>query len=163
MRQCPSHKFALRNRIPCFSLMRSFILRAICVNAIIYTEPGNKPARQNTHSCRGKSGMKFELSIELLRILCKENKIKWSVHAFKRIRERGIKSDEVINCIRSGEIIENYPTDYPLPSCLIYSFSTTHIHAVVSSDGDQITIITAYYPAADKWNDDFKTRRGQEE
>jgi hypothetical protein len=36
-----------------------------------------------------------------------------------RLRERGIKRADVINCIQSGEIIEQYLDDMPFPSCLI--------------------------------------------
>ena len=33
------------------------------------------------------------------------------------------------------------------------------VHVVVGYDGDNVFIITAYYPSAEKFFDDFKTRR----
>ncbi|WP_338076022.1 DUF4258 domain-containing protein [Acetobacterium wieringae] len=65
------------------------------------------------------------MRIEDLRIFCIEGKIKWSLHAMKRLRERKISIDDFINCINIGEIIEPYPDDYPHPSCLIFGYSTS--------------------------------------
>jgi hypothetical protein len=61
----------------------------------------------------------------------------------------------------NGEIIEQYPTDYPYPSCLILglSVSNQHIHVVVGSNMETLWIITAYYPNPDKWENDNKTRK----
>lgn len=102
----------------------------------------------------------MELNIELLQKLCHEDKIKWSLHALKRIRERQIQSDDVITCVYSGEIIENYPNDRPLPSCLIYGIVRfRHLHVVVGCDGETVYIITAYYPNSDEWEADYKTRK----
>lgn len=103
-----------------------------------------------------------ELNIKNIQKLCEENKIAWSLHSLKRIRERNIKSSEVIECILNGEIIEYYPDDKPLPSCLIYGEAgAKHIHTVVGSDEETVYIITAYYPNSDEWESDLKTRKGQ--
>ncbi|MGM9540867.1 DUF4258 domain-containing protein, partial [Anaerovibrio sp.] len=54
------------------------------------------------------------------------------------------------------------PTDYPHPSCLIFGRNMMNnrvIHVVAGYDGDNVFIITAYYPNAEKFLDDFKTRR----
>lgn len=65
------------------------------------------------------------------------------------------------HCIRAGEIIEDYPTDYPHPSCLIfgYTIGAKVLHVVVGCDGEYIYIITAYYPNTDIFQEDLKTRR----
>lgn len=100
------------------------------------------------------------MDIELLRDLCRGNRIKWTIHALKRIRERGISAEEVLRCVTQGQVIENYPDDRPFPSCLIHCVSDgKHLHAVVSSDGTEITIITAYIPNGDEWEDDYQTRK----
>jgi len=39
-------------------------------------------------------------------------------HSRKRFAERKIKIQDIINAINQGEIIEEYPEDYPFPSCL---------------------------------------------
>ncbi|MBR1647868.1 MAG: DUF4258 domain-containing protein [Selenomonadaceae bacterium] len=84
-----------------------------------------------------------------------------SDHAAKRFRERGLRIRDVRNAVQSGEIIEQYPDDYPYPSCLILGTSSNgeKIHVVMSDEGTASRIITAYFPDKDKWSDDFRTRR----
>lgn len=74
---------------------------------------------------------------------------------------RGISIDDIISCINNGEIIEQYPDDYPFPSCLILgsSVSNLFIHVVVGSDLKTLWIVTAYYPDINKWDADFKVRK----
>ena len=66
-----------------------------------------------------------------------------------------------MNAINNGDIIEQYPDDFPFPSCLILGLSVqnTYIHIVVSMDEDKIYLITAYIPKSDKWETDFETRK----
>ena len=100
------------------------------------------------------------MDIELLQRLCRDNRIKWTIHALKRIRERGISAEEVLRCIAQGKVIENYPDDRPFPSCLIHCGTDSRpLHAVVRSDGPELTIITAYIPNGDEWEDDYQKRK----
>ena len=102
----------------------------------------------------------MELEIEKLRKLCQDDKIKWSRHALKRLRERKISIADFENCILHGEIIKQYPDDRPTPSCLILAWiNNTHLHIVVGSDGNYIYSITAYYPSKEEWLPDMKTRK----
>ncbi len=89
------------------------------------------------------------------------NSILWSAHCLQRMGERDIMRADVINCIRHGEIIEDYPNDYPNPSCLIFGHTLNDriLHTVVGSDGVRLYIITAYFPSEDKFESDMKTRR----
>lgn len=102
-----------------------------------------------------------ELSIEILRTLCVEDKIKWSGHALKRLRERHISIADFKQCIMHGEIIRQYPDDRPTPSCLLLGWIAKDIalHIVVGCDNLFIYAITAYYPDADEWESDMKTRK----
>ena len=97
---------------------------------------------------------------ELQKINLPENVV-ITIHAAKRLEQRGIGLREVMNCIQSGEIIEQYPDDYPYPSCLILgNFATDKpLHAVIGTDDKRLWIITAYYPSSEKWLDNLKTRR----
>lgn len=63
------------------------------------------------------------LNISELQKLCIPENIAITLHAAKRLEQRGISINDVISCILSGEIIEQYPTDYPHPSCLILGIS----------------------------------------
>ena len=96
-----------------------------------------------------------------LQKICILENLEITLHAAKRLEQRGIVTDDILSCIHTGEIIEQYPDDYPLPSCLIFgkSVSGKPLHVVVGSDLDTLWIITAYYPNPDKWEDDMKTRK----
>lgn len=103
----------------------------------------------------------MNLQIEDLQKLCTPENIIMTVHAAKRLEQRGIRLREVMNCIMTGEIIEQYPDDYPYPSCLTLGNQNTAkpLHTVIGTDGCHLWIVTAYYPSADKWMDDLKTRK----
>jgi hypothetical protein len=88
--------------------------------------------------------------------LCNNETIVLTEHLLARMRQRGIKYDDLKQTIRSGEIIEQYPTDYPFPSCLI---SSVDLHIVCSIGESVLYIITAYRPSDEKWEKDGKTRR----
>ena len=81
-------------------------------------------------------------------------------HGRKRLSERGITINDICNAINSGEIIEQYPEDYPFPSCLILGMSEGRfIHIVSSVDDGMIYIVTSYIPSESKWESDWKTRK----
>ncbi len=102
----------------------------------------------------------MELDIKELRKLCQEDKIKWSRHAIKRLRERKISITDFESCILCGEIIKQYPDDRPTPSCLILAWiNQTPLHIVIGSDGNYIYSITAYHPNSEEWQNDMKTRK----
>ena len=75
--------------------------------------------------------------------------------------ERDISRADVKKCVLEGEIIEDYPDDFPHPSCLIFGYTINDkiIYVVAGSDGKYIYIITAYFPNTIKFENDMKTRR----
>lgn len=82
-------------------------------------------------------------------------------HTTKRFKERGIKLSYVRNALLNGEIIEQYPNDYPCPSCLVLGFlnDKTPLHICIGLGDSKLWIITAYYPNTNEWENDFKTRK----
>ena len=109
-----------------------------------------------------------EWKIDDLRKICvpgniEPGNIEITLHAAKRLEQRQIKISDVMECIQNGEIIEQYPNDYPYPSCLILGRSKgeKRIHVVVGSNGKTIWIVTAYEPDLEKWEYDLKTRKGE--
>jgi len=56
----------------------------------------------------------------------------------ERIFRRGISMVDVISALTNGEIIEQYPTDYPFPSCLVLGRTKAGkaLHIVCGSNGD---------------------------
>lgn len=101
------------------------------------------------------------MKIDIIRQLIKDGKVKWATHCLEKLGERDISISDVKKCIVIGEIIEDYPDDYPHPSCLIYGLISRNkvLHTVVGSDGETAYIITAYYPNTVKFKSDLKTRR----
>lgn len=81
-------------------------------------------------------------------------------HCDIRMRDRNITNDDIYNCIDTGEIIEQYENDMPLPSCLVCGYSNKRpIHIVVSDDGSNVYLITAYEPDSDRWKNNYKERK----
>ena len=81
-------------------------------------------------------------------------------HSRKRLSERGIKILDIVNAINTGEIIEDYPEDYPFPSCLILGQTEGKIiHIVASINEGMMYLITAYIPNLERWENDWRTRK----
>ncbi len=101
------------------------------------------------------------MNIDRTKLLCSSGKIKWTAHGLERLQERDISTDDIKMCIAEGEIIEDYPDDFPLPSALIFGHTVSGkvLHVVAGTDDENIFVITAYYPTTDKFEDDLKTRR----
>ena len=53
----------------------------------------------------------MELNILDLQKICTLENIEITMHAAKRLEQRGISIDDVISCIKNGEIIAQYPDD----------------------------------------------------
>ena len=103
----------------------------------------------------------MDIEITKLQKLCETGTIKWTAHVVARLQERGIKPSDIQSCIAAGHIIEQYPNDYPYPSCLVLGATVDGkvLHTVVGVGVGYLWLITAYYPDPLKWNDDFSTRK----
>lgn len=101
------------------------------------------------------------IDIKQLRSLNSAERIAITEHARLRLIERGITVNDIIQCIETGEVIEQYENDKPFPSCLVLgkAINQKYIHVVVSHDSDWIYLITAYRPDAKIWSLDFKIRK----
>jgi len=101
------------------------------------------------------------MTIEDIALLCKKRSVRWTSHILERIFRRGINTDDVINALINGEIIEQYPNDYPFPSCLVLGHTNDEkaLHIVCGSNEVELWLITAYFPSAIEWTEDFKQRR----
>lgn len=69
------------------------------------------------------------MEIEQLRFLCKDETIQMTDHVYKKSRQRNIKFDDIKRCIMYGQIIEDYPNDFPFPSALILECSVGKTHS----------------------------------
>lgn len=102
-----------------------------------------------------------EVTIEDLHAMCSDETIMLTQHLSLRMRERGILYSEVKSAIMTGNIIEQYPDDYPYPSCLVLHDNVKPLHVVCGVGGGRIWVITAYHPNPAQWEPDWKTRKEQ--
>ena len=102
------------------------------------------------------------INIIELHKLCSDETIRMTNHITDRCRERKIKLDDIIAAIINGEIIEQYIDDLPFPSCLVLGQAVNNnpLHVVCAIGDNELWIITSYFPNLDKWENDYKTRKG---
>jgi hypothetical protein len=102
-----------------------------------------------------------DMNMDNIRELCRQKALRWTNHIMVRLIQRGIAIDDVESAVLSGEIIEQYPSDYPYPSCLIIGIDTgkQYLHVVCGIGVEELWLITAYYPSEDEWSSDFKVRK----
>ena len=100
------------------------------------------------------------LDIKVIRDKCSDSAIRGSAHSTVRMLQRGIARENVINCISSGEIIEQYPEYWLNPACLIFGLDANGkiLHVVVGVD-EFVHVVTAYRPDSTTFMPDMKTRR----
>ena len=101
------------------------------------------------------------IDIKKLQWYYENDKVFVTAHAAERFRQRGIKAKDIRYAVQTGEIIEQYPDDYPYPSCLLLGMSVNlqPLHVVMRDEGNASRIITAYIPDPEKWEPNFKIRK----
>ncbi len=90
------------------------------------------------------------------------DRVLFSGHAVRRMFRRGLTSEHVLNVIRHGEVIADYPDDTPYPSRLLLGYAESRpVHVVLAVDRETRTaiVVTAYEPDAQIWDEDFRNRR----
>ena len=100
------------------------------------------------------------MTIDDIALLCKKQSVRWTSHILQRMFRRGISMDDVLKTLTNGEIIEQYPSDYPFPSCLVLGHTKAGkvLHVVCGSNGVELWLITAYIPSPADWSEDFRQR-----
>ena len=103
-----------------------------------------------------------ENNIIEIRKMCQSKLLRWTNHILVRLLQRGISIEDVESALLNGEIIEQYPEDYPHPSSLILGLTKAgkHLHVVCGVSDLELWLITSYYPDAEEWESDLKTRKG---
>lgn len=64
------------------------------------------------------------MDIELIRAAIRVHRVRVTDHADEEAASDGLLLSDVYESVRQGEVIEEYPTDRPFPSCLILGPST---------------------------------------
>ncbi|MBL7778468.1 MAG: DUF4258 domain-containing protein [Chitinophagales bacterium] len=88
--------------------------------------------------------------------------LKYTNHAVEFMAKRGIEEREVEDVVRNGEVVEEYLSDKPFASRLMFALVNGRpLHLVVGFDDvEEICfVITAYEPNTEKFEADFKTRK----
>jgi hypothetical protein len=102
---------------------------------------------------------------ELIRAM-DEGNIAITRHADQERYEDGLSFDEVYFSTVHGEIIEEYPTDSPYPSCLVYgdTFGGDPVHSVwaYNEENRAAVLVTVYRPDPKRWLN-YRSRRGRGE
>ncbi len=86
----------------------------------------------------------------------------FSGHALRRMFERSLSKQSVLEILSNGEAIAEYPNDQPYPSVLLLGWvGKRAVHVVVAQSTTDYAcyVITAYYPSSELWSDDFRVRR----
>ena len=88
----------------------------------------------------------------------------WSRHAVAKLVTEKLDRVQVERALATCEIIEEYPVlSRPLPDCLVLAWLGNHepIHVTLAIDepNDRILIVTVYRPTAERWGNDWRTRK----
>lgn len=83
-------------------------------------------------------------------------------HAKEEMMTDNLALADILASVKRGEIIEDYPKDFPFPSCLIFGENDKGepIHTIWGYDRERqlAILITTYRPDPKRWID-FKKRR----
>lgn len=93
------------------------------------------------------------MEIERIRQAVREGRINTRYHASRRMMEREILYEEVLEVISKGEVVENYPEAKPFPAYLIMGSvkGKEPLYVLCSFDGEVVHIITVHWLDPQKW------------
>ncbi|MBT1076906.1 DUF4258 domain-containing protein [Geobacter grbiciae] len=103
------------------------------------------------------------LDINRIHLLAASDRIALKRHSILRMHQRRINADEVKEALLSCTLVEDYPSDRPLPSGLVLGRTSDGrvMHAVVAIDvvEPMLWVITVYEPSLSDWLEGFEQRR----
>ncbi len=102
------------------------------------------------------------MNLSKLRVALDGESIEWERHVLERLVSRNILRHAVLQILKSGDCIEDYPDDHPFPSGLFpgwYQDKPLHVVAALDETAPSVYIITAYEPDREHFEADFRTRR----
>lgn len=89
------------------------------------------------------------------------NRLIFRLHAVQRMIARGIQVTDVRHVLTTGDVIEDYPNDYPYPSRLVLGICGArplHVVAAENLTGQETIVITVYEPDPTRWDKTFRVR-----
>ena len=95
------------------------------------------------------------MDIAAIREAIQANRIRITDHADEEVAADRLAFDDIYHSVLGGEIIEDYPTSKPYPSCLIYGSTSggEPVHTVwaYNERTHGAVLITVYRPDPDRW------------
>lgn len=90
----------------------------------------------------------------------KQYSVIYRVHALKRMFERDISEIEVSDILKHGDVISEYPDDYPYPSKLLKRLLAGEgtFHVLSAENTWMIIVITVYEPDPNLWDSEFRRK-----
>lgn len=99
--------------------------------------------------------------LKRIRILARNERILFTRHAHQEMVNDDFSSDDVLQALLNGDLIENYPDHKRGPCCLLNSSASDDrpIHVVCGTGYPELVIITVYEPKRPKWISPSERRR----
>jgi len=91
-----------------------------------------------------------------------QERVEYRVHALQRMWQRSITPKEVSIVLTEGAVLEEYLTDTPYPSRLLFGVVNNrplHIVAAYNDEEETIVVVTVYQPDLLNWKSGFRERR----
>ncbi|MGI6253330.1 MAG: DUF4258 domain-containing protein [Aminivibrio sp.] len=99
--------------------------------------------------------------LQLIKSAVKQRNILWTYHVFMRMQDRSIPRSSILDSADTFEIVESYPDDKYMPSCLVRAESEEgiiHILFALDVRDGFVRVITAYRPDIALWSPDGRLR-----
>lgn len=97
------------------------------------------------------------MNIDNLIRAIQNSRVRITDHADEEAFDDNLTFDEIYTSVIQGEVIEDYPSDKPYPSCLILgkNFLGEPMHSVWAFNPENLwaVLITVYRPDPEKWVD----------
>ena len=95
------------------------------------------------------------MNLEHIISAIRTHQVRITDHADEEAQADSLSFDQIFFSVLHGEIIEDYPTDRPFPSCLIYgdTFEGQPVHTVwaYNEANGWAVLITVYRPDPKRW------------
>jgi hypothetical protein len=102
------------------------------------------------------------LRIEDIAEAIRSDRVRITDHADEEAHADRLSMEEVFSSVSRGEVIEDYPTDKPYPSCLVFGLAPggEPVHSVWAYNPESrwAVLITVYRPDPQRW-DDWRRRK----
>jgi uncharacterized protein (DUF4415 family) len=126
------------------------------------TQGASATENKDQPKARG-GGVMTSTTLDRVRILAAQRKVRISQHAYARLAKRRISVRMILSGVAGGEVIEDYPNYHVGPAVLVLQTDDQGLplHVVWGFEHnttEPAVIVTAYRPDPRAWSSDFKRR-----